>query len=176
VLRSYEGERTFIRLLSYFDKGICVTVLNSLISVIAIFITTFKVKNTSLYIMPTDCVCLVKFLQRTQRVRYAMNRSVFVMETDYCAQGSEIWCTIIKGTLSLKVGRDSSVGIAIATAWTVWGMNPGGGEIFGTRTNRSWGPPSLLCNGYWVSFPGVKGARRGFDHPPHLSRIKKEYS
>jgi len=43
---------------------------------------------------------------------HTTNRSVFVMETDYCAQGREIWRTIIKGTLSLKVGRDSSVGIA----------------------------------------------------------------
>ena len=37
-----------------------------------------------------------------------------------------------------------------------------------------WGPPSLLYNGYWVSFPGVKPPVRGFDHPPHLApRLKK---
>jgi hypothetical protein len=30
---------------------------------------------------------------------------------------------------------------------TVWGSNPGGGEIFCTRPDRVWGPPSLLYNG-----------------------------
>ena len=33
--------------------------------------------------------------------------------------------------------------------------NPGRGEIFRTCQNRSWGPPSLLYNGYRV-FSGVK--------------------
>jgi hypothetical protein len=28
------------------------------------------------------------------------------------------------------------------------------------------GPPSLLYNGYRVSFPGVKRPGRGVDHPP----------
>jgi len=31
----------------------------------------------------------------------------------------------------------------------------GGGEIFRTRPDRPWGPPSLLYNGYRV-FPGGK--------------------
>jgi hypothetical protein len=35
--------------------------------------------------------------------------------------------------------------------------NPGGGEIFRTRPDRPWGPPSLLYNGYRV-FPGGKAA------------------
>ena len=34
---------------------------------------------------------------------------------------------------------------------------PVGGEIFCTRPDRSWGPSSLLYNGYWV-FPGGKAA------------------
>jgi hypothetical protein len=33
----------------------------------------------------------------------------------------------------------------------------GGGEIFRTRPDRPWGPPSLLYNGYRV-FPGGKAA------------------
>ena len=33
--------------------------------------------------------------------------------------------------------------------------NPIGGEIFRTRPDRPWGPPSLLYNGYRV-FPGCK--------------------
>ena len=40
----------------------------------------------------------------------------------------------------------------LATGWTVRGSNPGGGEIFHTRPDRPWGPPSLLYNGYRV-FP-----------------------
>jgi hypothetical protein len=56
------------------------------------------------------------------------------------------------------VGRDSSVGIA-----TRYGLDfPGidsrrGGEIFRTRPDRLWGPPSLLYNGYRI-FPGSKAA------------------
>jgi hypothetical protein len=49
-------------------------------------------------------------------------------------------------------GPGSSVGIA-----TPPGSNPGGVEIFRTRPDRSWGPPSLLYNGYRV-FPGGKAA------------------
>ena len=46
----------------------------------------------------------------------------------------------------------------LATGWTVRGPNPGGGEIFRTRPDRPWGPPSLLYNVYRV-FPGGKAAR-----------------
>jgi hypothetical protein len=50
----------------------------------------------------------------------------------------------------------------LATDWTARGSNPDGGEIFRTRPDRPWGPPSLLYNGYRV-FPGGKaaGALRG---------------
>jgi hypothetical protein len=50
----------------------------------------------------------------------------------------------------------------LATGWAVWGSNPGGYEIFRTRSDRPWGPPSLL----YGSFPGVKRPGRGADHPP----------
>ena len=37
-------------------------------------------------------------------------------------------------------------------------------------------PPTLLCTGYRVTFPGLKRPGRGFDHTPHLaSRLKKEF-
>jgi hypothetical protein len=39
------------------------------------------------------------------------------------------------------------------------------GEIFCTRPDRPWGPPSFLYNGHRI-FPGVKRPRRGADHPP----------
>jgi hypothetical protein len=57
-----------------------------------------------------------------------------------------------------QVGRVSSVGIA-----TRYGLDGPGfesrwvGEIFRTRPDRPWGPPSLLYNGYRV-FPGGKAA------------------
>jgi hypothetical protein len=51
------------------------------------------------------------------------------------------------------------------------------GEIFRIHPYWSWGPPSLIYNGYRFSFPGVKWPRRGVDHPPHLApMLKKEYS
>ena len=59
---------------------------------------------------------------------------------------------------SRGVGRNSSVGIAVPTGWTFHGSNPGGGEIFRTRPDRPWGPPSLLYDGYRISFPGGKAA------------------
>jgi hypothetical protein len=41
--------------------------------------------------------------------------------------------------------------IRLATSWTVRGSNPGGCEIFHTRPDRPWVPPSLLCNGHqWI--------------------------
>jgi hypothetical protein len=58
--------------------------------------------------------------------------------------------------------------------WTVRGSNPGGGEIFRSRPDRPWGPPSLLYDGYRVSFPGVKRPGRGADHPPSSSARVKE--
>ena len=52
--------------------------------------------------------------------------------------------------------------------------NPGGGEIFHTRTDLLWGPTNLLYSGYRVSFPGVKRPGRGVDHPPPSSAEVKE--
>jgi hypothetical protein len=47
------------------------------------------------------------------------------------------------------------------------------GEIFCTLTDRLLGPPSLLYNGYLVSFPGVKRPGLGVDHiPPSSAQFK----
>jgi hypothetical protein len=62
----------------------------------------------------------------------------------------------------------------LATGRTVRVSNPVGGEIFRTRPDRSWGPPSLLHNGYWLTIPGVKRSGRGVDHPPLSSAEVKE--
>ena len=42
----------------------------------------------------------------------------------------------------------------LATGCAIQGSNPGGGEIFRTRPDRPWGPPSLLYNGYGVYHEG----------------------
>ena len=70
--------------------------------------------------------------------------------------------------------RHSVLDIATATDWTVLGSNLGEGEIFRTRPDRTWGPPSLLYNGYRVSFQGVRRSGRGIDHPPQCSAKVKE--
>jgi hypothetical protein len=57
--------------------------------------------------------------------------------------------------------------------WTVRGSNPDG-DIFRTRPDRPWGPPSLLYNGYRFSFPGVKRPGRGVHHPPPSNAEVKE--
>ena len=67
-------------------------------------------------------------------------------------------------------GRD----LRLATGWTFRRSNPGGGEIFSTRSDRPWGPPSLLHNGYRVCFLGVKRPGNGVNHPPPSSAEVKE--
>jgi hypothetical protein len=60
-----------------------------------------------------------------------------------------------------------------ATAWTVRGSSPGGGEIFRTRPDRPWGPPSPLYNGSRV-FPGGKVAGAwGWPPTPSSSEVKE---
>jgi hypothetical protein len=55
------------------------------------------------------------------------------------------------------------------------GSNPGESEIFRTRPDRLWGPPSLLYNAYRVSLSGVKRPGRDVNLPPHLApRLKKD--
>ena len=51
---------------------------------------------------------------------------------------------------------------------------PVGGEIFRTHPGGPWGPPSLLYNGYLVSFLVVKQLGLGVDHPPSSSTKVKE--
>jgi hypothetical protein len=72
------------------------------------------------------------------------------------------------------VYRDSSVGVANRYGLDSPGMESRWGRIFRTRPDRPWGPPSLLYNGYRVSFPGVKRPRRGVDHQPSSSARVKE--
>jgi len=75
---------------------------------------------------------------------------------------------VLKGV----VGQDSSVD-SLQAGWS-GDRIPVGGEIFGIRADRPWGPTGLLYNGYQVSFPGVKRPGRGIDHPPASSAEGKE--
>ena len=61
----------------------------------------------------------------------------------------------------------------LATGWTVRGSNPVGGDIFRTRPNRQWGPPSLLYNGYRVCL-GVKEVRTWrWPSPPSSAEVNE---
>jgi hypothetical protein len=59
-------------------------------------------------------------------------------------------------------------------------LNFVGGEIFRTRPDRTWEPPSLLYNEHRVCFRGIKrGWRRGLalTTSTHIvPRLKKEYN
>jgi len=59
-------------------------------------------------------------------------------------------------------------------SWMVQGSNPGGGEIFHFHPDWPWGPPSLLHNGYRVSYLGVKWPGCGVGHPPPSNAKVKE--
>ena len=59
--------------------------------------------------------------------------------------------------------------------YMVRGSNPFVGEIFCTRPNRLWGPPSLLYDGYWIFFFfGGKRPERGVNHQFHSSAEDEE--
>jgi hypothetical protein len=80
-------------------------------------------------------------------------------------------------TTLYQKGRDCSVGMAIRYGLDDRRSNLRRSEIFRSRTERLWGPPNLLYNGYWVSFPGVKRLARCVNHTPHLaSRLRKDWS
>ena len=52
---------------------------------------------------------------------------------------------------------------------------PVGGEIFSTRPDRPWVPPSILYNGYRVFTGGKERPVRAVDHSsPSIAVIKKE--
>jgi hypothetical protein len=69
---------------------------------------------------------------------------------------------------------NSVVGIATCYELDGPGIESRWGEIFRSRPNRPWGPPSLLYNGYRVCFSGVKRPGRGVEHPPPSSARVKE--
>jgi hypothetical protein len=65
---------------------------------------------------------------------------------------------ILRLYILIRVDRVAQTVWRLTTAWTVRVSNPVGGEIFRAFPDRSWGPSSLLYNGYG-SFQGVKCGR-----------------
>jgi hypothetical protein len=112
-------------------------------------------------------------------VRTADNLATFLCRLSKNLGASTSWNPVglprpVTGLLYLSPYCSSRGVISFITS-RIQGSNPGGGEIFRTRPDRPWGPPSLLYNGYRVGylFRG-KGAGCGADHP-HLSTIEVKY-
>jgi hypothetical protein len=74
--------------------------------------------------------------------------------------------------IKINVGRDSSVGIEPSSILDGQGIESRWGLDFPHPSGPVLGPCHVLCNGYLVSFPGVKRPGRGVDHPV-APRIKK---
>jgi hypothetical protein len=72
------------------------------------------------------------------------------------------------------VVRDSSVAIETSYGLDSPGIEPRWRRDFPHPSRPALGPPSILYNGYRVSFPGVKRPRRGVNHPPLSSTEVKE--
>jgi len=92
----------------------------------------------------------------TQTLAFALNLTCF---------------PLIKKRGLMYMSRDNSVGIAARYGldgrlieYRGWG----GGHIYRNPLARSWGPPSVLHNGYG-SFPGVNPPGRGVDNAPTSS-------
>jgi hypothetical protein len=81
---------------------------------------------------------------------------------------------VYSSTISPRQGRDSSVGIVTRYGLDGPRIESRWGRDFSQPSNRPWGPPSLLYNGYRVYFPGIKRPGRGVDHPPSSSARVKE--
>jgi hypothetical protein len=72
------------------------------------------------------------------------------------------------------VGQDNIVVIATGYRLDGPGIKAQWGENFFACPDQSWGPLTLLYNGYRVFPPGGGGAGRGLDHPPLCSAQVKE--
>ena len=82
---------------------------------------------------------------------------------------------VILKVLYAQCGPGSSVGIATDYGQDGTGSNLGGDEIFRTRLDRPWGPPSLLYNGYRVLPGGKVWPGRAADHsPPSSAAVMEE--
>ena len=110
-----------------------------------------------------ECVCLLAQVKKYLQEEADASNTHGVLKVS-----AHVLCSTIKWTgIAQSLQR-------FATGWTVRGSNPGGGEIFLASHGRSWDIPTLLYNGYRVSFPGLKLPGCGVDHPPLSSAEVKE--
>ena len=86
---------------------------------------------------------------------------------------------------SLSINNDALISINIIiqcsmwarivlSGWTVQGLKPSGGKIFHSHPVWPWGLPSLMHDGYRVSFSGVKQMGHGVNLPPPQSAEVRE--
>jgi hypothetical protein len=78
-----------------------------------------------------------------------------------------------KGKMQDKQHKETSRD-EVQTEYKKTQKNPIVSEIFCIRPDWPWGQPSLLYNGYRLSFPVLKRPGRGFNHPPLCSAEVKE--
>jgi hypothetical protein len=69
-----------------------------------------------------------------------------------------------------NVGRVSVVGVETRYGLGGLGVEFGWGEILRIRPDGPWGIPTILYNGYLVSFPGVNGQGMSLTTHPTLRR------
>ena len=87
-------------------------------------------------------------------------------------QGNAAWWLIgiyARSGWPARLCGSNTTPLHIFMGWTVWGSNPGEGEIIRTCPYRPWGLPNLLYNGYRV-FPRGKAAG-AWCWPPTPSRV-----
>ena len=102
------------------------------------------------------------------KINFPGTRNLVIMACFLLKKKLERVLKLNNGSLLLKtVGRVAQSVSRLTTGWKVRGSNPGGAR-FSARSDRPWGPTSLLYNGYQV-FPGGKiRPGRAADHSPLL--------
>ena len=108
------------------------------------------------------CVTLVIY-QESQHDAGQQNVKFSRLELHDCPSNSDTCSVSVKPLTQLQGNRRIPFSFSIVTvkygttlirSWTVRKSNPGWGEIFLTRLDQTWGPPSFLYNRYRV-IPGA---------------------
>jgi hypothetical protein len=124
-----------------------------------------------------DAICTREIKYRIAMAKAAFNKkkTLFTSKLELNLRKKLVKCYIwSKALYGAETWTLRKIDQRLATSWTVWGSNPGGGEIFRTRPDRPWVPSSLLYNGHRVSFPWVKRPGHGVHHPPPSKAEVKE--
>ena len=110
------------------------------------------------------------------RVRQTVEYCLFLVQLYFKQAGQETE-NQLDDTPARLVGWVAQSVQRLATGWTIRGSNPCGDEIFRTCPHRTWGPPSLLYNGYRF-FPGGKErpVRDTDPSPPSIAVVMKGQS